>query len=138
MKKIFLFLVLSFALLNTYSQAGSLDPSFAKKGWTDLQFLKSNLLNENGGFTVMLKSGKYLVVFDVNGLTVLARYSSSGALDGTFGKGGYSAPIPMTGPTVALQSNGKIVVVGSGSDPNNGSNISVARYSPNGILDNTF
>ena len=79
MKKIFLFLVLSFSFLGAYSQAGSLDPSFAKKGWTDLQFKKRNSFDENEGSVIMLKGGKYLVAFDINGLTVLVRYSNSGA-----------------------------------------------------------
>ena len=40
MKKIFLFLVLSFALLDAYNQAGNFDLSFANKGWANTDFIK--------------------------------------------------------------------------------------------------
>ncbi len=44
MKKILLCFMASFALLHAYSQAGSLDPSFAGKGWTATDILKGNLI----------------------------------------------------------------------------------------------
>src|SRR5438128_388470 len=112
MKKILLCFMVSFALLNAYSQAGSLDPSFAGKGWTATDFLKGNLYSETNGQVLVQSDSNYIVVFEVNGFTVLTRYCRNGIMDTKFGTGGYSNPVQITQSKAALQSDGKIVVAG--------------------------
>jgi len=75
----------------------------------------------------------------------LARYNENGSLDGRFGFGGkvvtdFGSPHDIAFD-IALQSNGKAVAVGRGSDPNlpfTGQNFAVSRYSTAGALDATF
>src|SRR4051812_24523060 len=109
MKKILLCFIAFFALLHAYNQAGSLDPSFAGKGWTATDFMKGNLYQEFGRQVLLQNDGHYIVVFEVNGYTMLARYCSNGAMDTRFGTGGYSDLAPITQVKAALQSDGKIV-----------------------------
>jgi uncharacterized delta-60 repeat protein len=128
------------ALLSAHSQAGSLDPSFAAKGWTTTDFATGNFLDESGRQVLLQNNGTYLVVLEIDDYTMVARYlSKSNALDKSFGTGGYSAPIQIEQPKAALQSDGKIVVVGGFYDPATGNeNFALARYNTNGALDNTF
>src|SRR5437763_1289993 len=107
MKKILLCFMASFVLLNAYSQAGSLDPSFAGKGWTATDILPGNLYNETGGQVLLQKDSNYILVFEVNGYTVLARYCKNGAMDTRFGTGGYSDPVQIFQTKAVLQSDGK-------------------------------
>src|SRR4051812_34185209 len=94
MKKILLCFMACFALLHAYSQAGNLDLSFAGKGWwTATDFLKGNLYSETNGQVLVQSDGHYIVVFEVNGNTVLTRYCKNGVMDTGFGTGGYSDPV---------------------------------------------
>src|SRR3954454_17473300 len=101
MKKILLCCIAFFGLLHAYSQAGSLDHCFAGKGWTATDFLKSNSYSEDGRQVLLQSDGHYIVVFEVNGYTVLARYCRNGAMDTKFGTGGYSDPAPIFQPKAA-------------------------------------
>jgi uncharacterized delta-60 repeat protein len=70
----------------------------------------------------------------------LARYNANGSLDSTFGSGGivstaWSSQSEIFG--LALQSDGKIVAVGSVSVPS-GNEWAMARYNTGGTLDTTF
>lgn len=74
----------------------------------------------------------------------VARYTASGVLDNTFANGGVAVTAVASGTgaydyatAVALQSDGKIVVVGF---CNNGGNedVAVVRYTSGGVLDSTF
>jgi len=73
----------------------------------------------------------------------LARYNSNGTLDNNFGTGG-KAITAIGGDTdncssVAIQSDGKIVLGGSSLDVNTfKSNFALVRYNSNGTLDNSF
>jgi uncharacterized delta-60 repeat protein len=74
---------------------------------------------------------------------IVARYSASGTLDKTFNGSGYSTfnipGIPESvGASVALQSNGKIVVAGFGTGTDGAHDILVARYNANGMRDTSF
>jgi uncharacterized delta-60 repeat protein len=68
----------------------------------------------------------------------LARYESSGALDTSFGTGG-KVTTDFDGyewnPTVAIQSDGKIVIAGGGGWADD---FALARYEVSGTLDTTF
>ncbi len=75
----------------------------------------------------------------------ISRYTSTGSLDTNFGIGGSVACAP-SAANIALQSNGKSVVVGtltSGlvlvtNGANNQLGFSAVRYNPNGSIDTTF
>jgi uncharacterized delta-60 repeat protein len=74
---------------------------------------------------------------------VVMRYNMDGSLDHTFNGSGIVITDFSQGndvcTAVALQSDGKIVLAGSRSDFANGAfQMSLARYNPDGSLDNTF
>src|SRR4029453_12035837 len=77
---------------------------------------------------------------------LVARYNADGALDTSFGTGGktlldFSTPIDVA-LAVALQSDGKIVVVGGtrqlGSRTTSPYDLALARFNPDGSVDTTF
>jgi uncharacterized delta-60 repeat protein len=82
----------------------------------------------------------------VSGGFGLARYLPDGQPDKSFGSGGLAptgfAGDSISGTAVAIQPDGKIIWVGTQSNPNfpPGSTfeLAVARFSPNGTLDTTF
>ena len=85
--------------------------------------------------------GRILLV----GGTTLVRFNSDGSLDSSFGTGG-QVHVPFDNGVydgamdVAVQSTGKIVVVGV-TDPNNAigkDDFALARFNSNGTLDTTF
>jgi len=73
----------------------------------------------------------------------VVRYNSNGELDPTFGNGGsvttdvseYSQPLSDEAWSVALQSDGKVVVAGTAAG---GGVVGVTRYQTNGSLDTSF
>ena len=66
----------------------------------------------------------------------------AGTLDTTFGTGGNAVTQIVShhayGDSVAVQSDGKIVVAGYAIDPTSLESVLLARYGPNGVLDPTF
>ena len=78
--------------------------------------------------------------------TTLARLTSSGKLDGTFGSGGASTVAPDAGAyhyvrRIALQTDGSIVAAGSairGSGSPTSSDVLLMRFLPGGALDASF
>lgn len=68
----------------------------------------------------------------------LARFKTDGSVDNSFGNGGKQIT-NFSGEdhanSVAVQSSGKIIVIG---EENDGSDFAIAQYSTDGILDNTF
>jgi uncharacterized delta-60 repeat protein len=70
------------------------------------------------------------------GGAVVARYLANGALDSTFGTGGYAGPLPLGYALgVALQSTGQIVVYGGVSGL---TQAQLVRLNTDGSLDTTF
>ena len=74
---------------------------------------------------------------------VVARFTSSGGLDSSFGSGGVAHGPSIGGSVgrgVAIQSDGKIVVVGSATDSSGNftQGLVVERYNSNGSLDTGF
>ncbi len=126
-----------FALIR-YNSDGSLDNTFGTGGKTTTDFGASGDL----GYSVVIQSnGKIVVAGSSVSDFALARYNSDGSLDNTFGTGGKLTTDfggADQGYSVAIQSNGKIVVAGNTN--NGGSNIdfALARYNSDGSLDNTF
>ncbi len=123
-----------------YTAAGSLDTGFGTDGivTTDI-----NSGSDDYGMAMALRpDGRIVVAGRSGGDFVVARYTTAGALDTTFGNGGIvttdiSSGSVDYGEAVALQSDGKIVVAGFswiGGD----ADVAVVRYTAAGALDTSF
>ncbi|MGZ6527027.1 MAG: delta-60 repeat domain-containing protein [Actinomycetota bacterium] len=122
-----------------YKPDGSLDVTFGSGG-----IVKTAGISQADAMALQI-DGKIVVAGYNYEAFALVRYTSSGSLDTTFGNGG--TVITAVGPSwswasaVALQSDGKIVVVGSSSAasaPGSPGVFTLIRYNPNGMLDTTF
>jgi uncharacterized delta-60 repeat protein len=124
--------------------AGSLDPTFGGDGIVTQDFGDGNA----DGFAdvVVQRDGKILAVGNAwdtaagRSTMLLARYLPSGALDPSFGTGGVVMPAPgttsQTGAALAIQTDGRIVVVGRRySSP---SESVVYRFTSSGAVDTSF
>ena len=122
---------------------GTLDPSFGSGG-----IAGSGANTRLFGIAVQ-SDGKLVAVGESVGSSpslLLARFTPSGALDPSFGSGGivHGPAIPPSagslGRGVAVQSDGKIVVVGNATDSsgNYAQGLIVERYSSSGSLDTSF
>ncbi|RCJ35362.1 hypothetical protein A6770_16185 [Nostoc minutum NIES-26] len=125
--------------LTRYNTDGTLDYSFGSSGRAIADISNGN----DEAYSVAIQSdGKIVVAGTGSNSFALARYNSNGLLDTSFGNSGIVVT-PSSGSNVevinsiALQSDGKIVVTGFSW---NGStkNFAVARYDANGFLDNSF
>src|SRR4051794_38763545 len=126
----------------SYSQPGSLDPSFGDKGivLTDFGTSTKNIYGASARQVLTQHDGNFYLIFEANGQTVIARILSNGIRDTSYGNNGYSQSVSILGAegwsrnivgaaTGALQSDGKIVVAGSAG---------AYRYNTNGTFDSTF
>lgn len=123
-------------LVVRYNIDGSLDSTFGSSG-----IVTTDLGANDGAQAVALQADGKIVVAgngspnNESGFTVV-RYNTNGSLDTTFGSGGIvttSTGQFSIAQGLAIQSDGKIVVTGSG-----GLGITVVRYTTDGSLDNTF
>jgi len=135
---------------------GDLDPSFGTGGKVITDFTPQEDFAES---MVIGADGKILVVGSVGLLPAaigpgnpnfgLARYTTSGALDASFGTGGtvttdFSADPAEDGDfcqAVALDAAGKIIVAGATNHPGStggDSDFALLRYNSSGTLDSTF
>jgi uncharacterized delta-60 repeat protein len=136
----------NFALAR-YNPDGSLDTTFARGGWTEIDFDG----DDDRAYAVAMQDDKIIVVGEAVNLTnysvdfALARLNSDGKLDDTFGDRGlvltdFLNRSSDVGRSVALQADGKIIVAGSvatfGDNPRE--YFALARYTPDGILDLSF
>ncbi len=131
---------------------GNLDPTFSGDGKQTTDFLPGG--DSDATATVRQPDGKIVAVGSVFRRSsgdssifdfALARYNPNGTLDTSFSGDGRKttdfAGIDDGATGVALQSDGKIVVVGRtgfGSPFGDTFDFAVARYNPNGSLDTTF
>lgn len=128
--------------LARYQTNGALDTSFGTLGKVLTDFGPGNL---GEGFAVAIQPDGRIVIAGVfdngNYYFALARYTTSGALDTTFGSGG--TVITQAGldyayaTSVALQPNGKIVAAGLSQIGSN-NQYAVVRYNNDGSLDNSY
>jgi uncharacterized delta-60 repeat protein len=103
-------------------------------------------LQSNGDIVVVGGSAQVgsSVQIPIGNEFAVARYTSSGALDTTFGTGGevltqFGSSTYSGATGVAIQSDGSIVVVGSSSQPFiPRTEFAVARYTSSGALDTSF
>lgn len=123
--------------------AGELDPTFS--GGFGYSTLNMGDVSDFANDVIRQPDGKYVVVgSSFNGANddfAIARFNANGTLDTGFGTSGYtrtdfggSADVAMG---VALQADGKIVVVGH-TNLGGDQNFAVARYTTGGVLDTTF
>jgi uncharacterized delta-60 repeat protein len=132
-----------FALLR-YNPDGSLDSSFDGDGKLTTDFSGGG----DSAYGVAIQpDGKILAVGVSNGLqssdAAIVRYNSDGSLDATFGVGGkILEDLAGRGEAafgVVLQTDGKIIVVGSAERANSAASDGlILRYDSNGVLDPTF
>ena len=131
---------------------GDLDPTFSGDGTQTTDFLPGGISDATA--TVRQPDGKIVAVGSVFRRSsgdssisdfALARYNPNGTLDTSFSGDGRKttdfAGIDDGATGVALQSDGKIVVVGRtgfGSPFGDSFDFAVARYNPNGSLDTSF
>ena len=125
-------------VLARFNTDGSLDPAFSGDGIVSFDF--SSTTDYLYDLTLQ-QNGKILAVGRSNsgntGYFSLARLNTDGSFDTSFsGDGKLISDINsvyMAANSVAVQADGKIVVAG-----NSQSHILVARYLPDGVLDNSF
>jgi uncharacterized delta-60 repeat protein len=124
----------------TPAASGALDPSFGGTGKVSTAFG-----GDDTGM-VLQSDGKIIMVGGTAGTGsdfALARYDTDGTLDETFGAAGTGlVTTDLSGTAddaraVALQSDGKIIVVGSSRVGTN-DDFAIVRYLANGTLDTTF
>lgn len=122
-----------------------LDPTFGNNG----KVITSFSADDDLGLRLALQSdGRIIVVgvasdFSFNSDFAVARYNSNGTLDTSFnGDGKLTQDIDGeddAANTVALQSDGKIIVAGQAVDSFSGdADFAVARYNSNGAIDTNF
>jgi uncharacterized delta-60 repeat protein len=129
-----------------YLPNGELDPSFGEGGWVDtdlgsFEFPHAVALQLDGGIVVAGEGDcRYAGCF------LLARYRPDGSLDPGFGDGGIvRTPFGLVQGArafdVSLAPDGRIVAAGfvqKGGDGQDSSHFAVARYLPDGRLDQSF
>ena len=128
--------------LARYNSNGTLDTSFDGDGK-----VTTDLGSTDVAWFVGIQDDGKIVLAGVSGTDfALARYDSTGTLDGDFGTGGLVTtdfhPNPFFtsndyGLTGAIQSDGKILVAGE-SDYNGDQDFALARYNSDGTLDLEF
>jgi uncharacterized delta-60 repeat protein len=115
-----------------YKPNGSLDPTFSGDGKQTTNF------GGTASAVAIQRDGKIVVAGYAGGRGfALARYNPNGSLDRSFSSDGkQTTDSGQVAYAVAIQPDGKIVVVGRGGVE--GSNFALARYDPNGSLDTSF
>lgn len=129
-----------------YSSDGTLDTSFNGVGW-----VSTSIGLSSGANTLAVQSDGKIVVGGSSSTGTgnrddfaLARYNTDGSLDTSFnGTGsvttGFTFGADESAADLALQSNGKIVVVGQSRTADSGElHFGIARYNSDGSLDTSF
>jgi uncharacterized delta-60 repeat protein len=131
-------------VLARYTSDGGIDDSFGSGGMVTTAI---GNLNSRATAIVLQPDGQIVVAGYSEGESryahfALARYAPDGSLDASFGSGGTvtsaigSSASHVSG--IALQSDGKIVAVGSAYDASSNSGFALARYTHDGSLDPSF
>jgi uncharacterized delta-60 repeat protein len=125
---------------------GDLDTSFSGDGKMTTDFCSG--CTDTATAVALQPDGKMVVVGSVrfpsgNADFALIRYNANGTLDLSFSGDGKVTTGFCSGCTdeafaVAIQPDGKIVVVGSARFPSGNYDFALARYNPNGSLDTSF
>ncbi len=144
MKKL-LTVVSVLATFNLLAQpAGTLDPTFGNGG----KVVSSLTSGQDKAYGVAIQADGKIIVAGHSTSSVtgkdfaVVRYNDDGSMDNTFGNNGVVTTDLQTGSddvaySVALQSDGKIVLAGY-SDNGSNKNAALVRYNSDGTLDNGF
>jgi uncharacterized delta-60 repeat protein len=121
-------------MLARYTPNGSLDPTFGSRGLVTTRVGHG----VNIAYDIAVQPDeRILVAGQAAGALLLARYTSNGSLDPTFGESGLVTARFGPGPDIAyglaVQPDGRIVVAGQAADA-----ILLARYESNGSPDASF
>ena len=118
-----------------YKPNGSLDTSFNGSGFKPMGPVST-------ANTVVMQNGKILVAGQYNNKAVIGRLYADGTVDSSFGNSGSlelgSGTTDDEIKDIAIDNNGKIVLVGKTVASGNNVNVALARLTPNGQVDNTF
>ena len=125
-----------------YNTDGSLDNSFDTDGITTSDINSGSF--DFGSKVLVQSDGKILLAGSSGALSsdfAVVRYNSNGSLDLSFSTDGKVITDfggnDDYGNSMALQADGKVVVVGSSDDGSN-TDFALVRYNSNGTLDNSF
>ncbi len=122
--------------------SGTLDPTFGVQGIATVFAPGPGNLNAYGRSGTVQADGKLLMAGSAGVLNYLVRLQSDGTLDLTFGAGtGYTtfdSGVVSSFLDVIVQPDQKILLAGVMKPSANVSEMFVARYLPNGTLDNQF
>jgi uncharacterized delta-60 repeat protein len=129
-----------------YNSNGSLDSTFGSGGKVSIDMASGS--GDNGVSVVLQSDGKIVVLTNNNSTATgaevgLVRLNGNGSLDTSFGTGGKTlrtlGPDSTAAWDMALQGDGKIVIVGQSDNPGvSGDDIAVARFNTDGSADSTF
>ena len=131
-----------------YNPDGSLDSSFGEGGYVTTptrsnfeDFKNEIVLQSDGKILVGGEMGDSTTTYWVFGVV---RYNANGSIDSSFGKDGIvTTDIGLSGSSVnpgdciTIQSDGKILVAGTGSSQS-GNHFGIVRYNADGSLDLSF
>ena len=155
MRKLILFNLL-FSCGICFAQEGALDPAFGDGGIVKTRvgsaFNYSNfgeqvLVQPDGSmFLVFHTAGMFQEYnvpgpFDLTGPTLIAKKHADGSTDLSYGDNGFSSSVPVYASHAAMQSDGKILVVGYTLNSElyyNQTDFAIARFNTDGSLDNSF
>jgi len=118
---------------SAYGQAGTLDPTFGDNGTTITSFGTTGV----GIVDALELQGANFLVLVVSGVSEVVRYTSSGALDTTFGDDGIASLLNGSAVSMMLQPNGQIVLAGVLAN-SSGTFLAVQRLNANGTQDSSF
>ncbi len=123
---------------SAFGAAAALDPTFGSGGVTLTNFASSGFVIAD---SIQLQSdGKILVLVQAGNVNnEVLRYTTTGALDRSFGRNGVTVLSPSVGGSLALQPNGQIVIAGVVTNPSTGGPaLGVERLNTDGTRDASF
>ena len=137
MKKIYSSIILLFLLLSSsyfisplFGQSGTLDPSF--NSGTSVNDVILAIAIQNDGKIII---GGNFTAYNGTAINRIARLNSDGTSDATFTPGTGADNIIRT---IAIQSDGKIIIGGTFTNYNGSTLNNIARLNSNGTIDVTF
>jgi len=135
-----------------YLENGTLDPAFGTGGKATVDIEVRDLLQgdadtahgvvvEEGGRIIVAGVTEKLTGNGIEAYATLARFRPDGSVDRGFSAGGVQVDVGNSGLSLALQTNGKVVVttmIRDGADFYDPTHVLVVRYRPNGLFDPLF
>ena len=138
-----IFTILIFQSFFSFAQSGMLDPDFGNNGLVTFDI--ENL--DEGKKVVVQPDGKILITGRLGGSLNsekigIIRLNENGSLDSTFSNNGYwtnsSLTLEGTGIDIAVQPDGKILLLANATDIANQQKTIITRLNSNGRLDQVF